>query len=365
MRCVESVPFVVTLARFRADACAPRVRGPMGFFLRRTVQWTGWSFERHMIASRMHCQFFSLLQPHDVVPTILFSFQTRLPSTWRTVQIRPLHHVLCRRSGCSSPLLLFASIRISRPCSGTRHVRVGRLVLPKLGSSPHVRRDVSRSTCSFPIQIPQQSLADLLSSSDRRFHAFCDAFVALDALPRRPCASHVAQQHVEASLSFVSLRFGWAPGTDRRGFQSTFRFERKENRTSVRDKRGILPLRTWGQEPPREVLQGRRSWRWRPSWEVDQPLVGRMHPGADALVSTVKTCTIGDGTQGGKNWRPFQTRQSGRNGGEAKTGVEKIVGAFPTSFAKVLFMRQKNDRERCGMWPRTEGQSYLSKRGRK
>lgn len=137
---------------------------------------------------------------------------------------------------------------------------VGRLVLPKLGSSFHVRRDVSRSTCSFPIQIPQRSLTELLSSSELRFHAFCDAFVALDALPRRPSASHVAQQHVEASLSFVFLWFRWAPGTDRRGFQSTVRFERKENRTSVRDKRGILPLRTWGQEPPREVLQGRRSW---------------------------------------------------------------------------------------------------------
>ena len=272
MRCVESVPFVVPLARFRADACAPRERGPLGFFLRRTVQWTGWSFERHMIARRMHCQFFSSLHPQDVVPTILFSFQRRLASTWRTVQKRPLHHVLCIRSGCSSPLLLFASIRVSRPCSGTRHVRVGRLVLPKLGSSSHVRRGVSRSTCSFPIQIPQRSLTDLLSSSELRFHAFCDAFVALDALPRRPSASHVAQQHVEASLSFVFLWFRWAPGTDRRGFQSTVRFERKENRTSVRDKRGILPLRTWGQEPPREVLQGRRSWGWRASREVDSTI---------------------------------------------------------------------------------------------
>lgn len=89
MRCVESVLFVVSLARFRADACAPRVRGPLGFFLQRTVQWTGWSFERHMIARRMHCQFFSSFYPQDVVPTILFSFQRRLASTWRTVQKRP------------------------------------------------------------------------------------------------------------------------------------------------------------------------------------------------------------------------------------------------------------------------------------
>ena len=346
MRCVESVPFVVPLARFRADACAPRERGPLGFFLRRTVQWTGWSFERHMIARRMHCQFFSSLHPQDVVPTILFSFQRRLASTWRTVQKRPLHHVLCIRSGCSSPLLLFASIRVSRPCSGTRHVRVGRLVLPKLGSSSHVRRGVSRSTCSFPIQIPQQSLTDLLSSSELRFHAFCDAFVALDALPRRPSASHVAQQHVEASLSFVSGgHLGQTGETSNQPSGS------KGKRTGRRfgTKGGSFPFASGATIHPGRCYRGGGLGGGEPHGRWTRPLVGRMHPGADALVSAVETCTMGDGTQGGKNWRSFQTRQSGRNGGEAKTGVETIVGAFPTDFAKVLCRRQKNDRERRGM----------------
>lgn len=290
------------------------MRGQRRFFSPRTVRWIGWSFERHTIASRTQCRLFCSLHPQDVVRTVLSSFQTRLALTRRTLQKRPSHHVLCKRSNSSFPLLLFPSSRDSRPCSGKRRVRGGRLVPPTLGSNP------TYDLFFFSLRVPRGLFRSRTRSS--RFQAF-------SLLPSRVRTSPATRVVRLVRVHVLRPRRKWSTARVKMSFVSFFLSDFPLDPVGIRDRPERFPNRLpvpKEREPDvgsRRKGDPTRSWSILHLWPQNErethqvrgatgavvfgvgptgsgpTLAGRMHPGADALVSTAVNRTTGDGRQEG------------------------------------------------------------------